>query len=274
VLLSSLFSYDRALADFHCVRIHAVMGGLSGNNDVQYVELRMRSAGQGNLVGHTILFYDAANTLTATFTFPSGVSTASAGDSILIATTEFDALATGGVSDFTFAGNTTGSGDPDHPIHLNGRVVFEPNPAFTCGYPAPVDAIAYGTGTGGFGTPAVALPSTTQALRLRSDMGHILNENPSDNSAQYSLQPVSATTLSIATPNLATEFATPRNNANVVLGLVPPPSVGGIAAQPDLTAAAPAAVNSDRDHAPYILSAAIMFVVIAGGAIVWRRLHA
>ncbi len=70
-------------AAFHCVRIHAVAGSWNGDTNIQYVELRMDLGGQNVLTGHTIQFFSASGQLKATFTFPSGVTNALVGDSIL-----------------------------------------------------------------------------------------------------------------------------------------------------------------------------------------------
>src|SRR5512144_267247 len=124
-----------ASAAFHLIRIHAVMAGVNGDNTIQYVELRMCSGGQPLLAGHTLKFYDGSGTLKATFTFPSNVSNASAGDSILVATSEYNAASSGpggggsgGDADAVFSmANTTAvnGGDPLHPIQdVNGKVRF------------------------------------------------------------------------------------------------------------------------------------------------------
>jgi hypothetical protein len=230
-------------AAFHCMRIHAVKAGFAGNPNVQYVELRMDAAGQNFVAGHTIQFLDGGGTLKATFTFPANVTNSATGDSILIATTEFNGYAQGGAADFTFSmANTTASngGDPLHPVQTpNGKVVFAAGFA-NCSLTVPVDSVAYGTATADYGTAAVALPSASdnRALRLNN-----LNLTPMNNSTEYALNAVSNTSSSVAPANLPTDFATPRNNARMVLAMTapPPPSVGGIAQAPDLAAPARAA---------------------------------
>ena len=129
-----------ALAGFHCVRIHAVSGGFSGNNNIQYVELRMDQPGQTLLRGHTIQFFDASGTLKAQFTFGAMSWNGLIGDSVLVATSEFNAAATGGTADVTFsAANTVGSngGDPLHPVQLTGGTVVWANGGPTCGMLGP-----------------------------------------------------------------------------------------------------------------------------------------
>jgi hypothetical protein len=234
-------------AAFHCIRIHAVAGGVNGNNKVQFVELRMDVGFQTLLTGHTIQFFDAGGVLKATFTFPAGVANGAVGDSILIATSEFASTFTGGNADFIFSGaNTTAAngGDALHPVQVPGGQMVWAGPSAACvTVMAPVDAAAYGGATAIYGTAAVALPNpgTVQALRLSN-----LNMAPTNNSAEYALANVSPTTFSVPMANLATDFSTPRNNARTVLTLVVP-SVGGSAEAPVLpepasaTAAAPTA---------------------------------
>lgn len=206
-----------AYAAFHCVRIHAVAGGL-GDNTVQYVELRMDMAGQVFLGGHSVQFFDSSGTLKATFTFPAGVTNGSVGDSVLIATSEFNTHVTGGTSDFTFSGaNTTGAngGDPLHPVQpANGSVVWAGPNAACATLMAPVDSVAYGLATATYGTAATTLPNpgAVQALRLSN-----LNAAPTSNFSEYSLQNVSNTTFAVAPANLASDYRTPRNNARTVL---------------------------------------------------------
>jgi hypothetical protein len=79
-------SAQPADAAFHLMRIHAVMAGLNGDPQVQFVELRMCSSGQPFVSGHDLDFYDAVGTLKARFTFPGNVGNSNNGDSILIAT--------------------------------------------------------------------------------------------------------------------------------------------------------------------------------------------
>ncbi len=256
-----------AEANFHCMRIHAAIGGYSGNNNIQYVELRMALGGQTVLGGHTLQFFDAAGTLKATFTFPSGVTNGSTGESTLIATSEFNSNVTGGAADFTFSGaNTVGAngGDPLHPVQLTGgSVVF---PGITCGTPrAVVDTVAYGGATATFGSAAAALPGTgtVQGLRLSN-----LNINPADNSTEYSLQNVAASTFAVSVGNLATDFTTPRNNGRTVLKLnAPVAPVGGVAEAPDLTSSASASTSGGGDRAvEYAIAGALAAASMTGAA--------
>ncbi len=259
-----------AYAAFHCMRIHAVMGGFSGDPKIQYVELRMTLGGQNLLTGHKIFFYDGSNTLQATFTFPAGVTgTTFTGDSILIATTEFNSAVTGGSADFTFSGNTTGGGDVDHPVGSpNGKVVFEPTPSPNCGNPtAEVDSVAYGTGTPNFGSAAAALPSPSDNRALRLDA---LTYPPTDASVHNALAAVSASTFSVTSGNLSTDLTTPRNHARTVLRLNVP-AVGGVAEEPALPSpnAASGATAGGGDRASAMSAAAAGIAAAIAGVAVW-----
>ena len=265
-----------AEAGFHCMRIHAVMGGFSGNAGIQYVELRMDAPGQIFISGHTIQFFDAGGTIKASFTFPSGIANSSTGDSILIATSEFNSNVTGGAADFVFSGtNTTGmnGGDPLHPVQgTNGTIVFASGIG-GCAFAIPVDAVGYGTGTGGYGTAAAALPNNLQSLRLSN-----LNTTPSNNSMEYSLQNVATSTFAVAMGSLASDPATPRNNGRTVLKLNAPvgPSVGGVAEDPASVAAPAATVaSSGTEWSMYVLAGGIVAAALAtaGGWYVLRRRH-
>jgi hypothetical protein len=256
------------------MRIHAVSGGFEGNGAIQYVELRMDAGGQSFVGGHTIHFYDGANALKATFTFPSGVANSNLGESILIGTSEFNASASGGDADFTFNGsNTIGSngGDPLHPVQTpGGRVHFAAgsdncDPGGIAGA-GEADSVAYGTAAAHFGTAAAALPSpaTDAALRVGN-----LNTTPTDNSTEYSLQGVSTAVFAVAPANLATDLTTPRNNGRTVLQLIPL-SVGGVASDPGLEDAnlATPAGRDDSSVSSWVLGiggiAALSLVVVAG----------
>ena len=172
-------SAQPASAAFHLMRIHAVMAGLNGDGNVQYVELRMCSAGQPFVSGHTIKFYDGSNTLKGTFTFPSNVATSSLGDSILIATSEYNTASigpggggSGGDADFVFSALNTvaaNGGDALHPVQgPNGSVTFAEGAGTGCGPTTPVDSLAYGTGTPDYALRRVELRRRPRQRRRRS----------------------------------------------------------------------------------------------------------
>ncbi len=296
-----------AYAAFHCMRIHAVMAGFNGGNDVQYVELRMSSAFQSFVGFRQVKFYDAAGTLKATFTFPNSVTNAARGDSILVATQEFNDATPGGNADFTFTnGNTAGSngGDPLHPVQSpDGKVTFA-EATLNCAFGGPpVASVAYGSfsGTVDYGSAAVALPSPSDDRALR--LGN-LNTAPVNNSTEYSLQPVSSTTFSVAAGSLPTDLTSPRNNSRTVLRLQPAgptptptstptatatptatptptitptptptidPSVGGIAELPEV-AGTPLDATGSSDSSAGLLAGVIAAVVagaVALGGAAW-----
>lgn len=265
-----------AEASFHCVRIHAVMGGLAGDQNVQYVELRMNAGGQNLVAGKSIQFRDSAGTLKATFTFPTNVANALTGESILVATAEFNALAGGGTADYAFsAANTVGSngGDPLHPIQGPGGKVawaqgFDNCDADLIAGPGEVDSLAYGGAPADFGSAAAALPvpGTNQALRINN-----LNLAPANNSTEYSLASIATTSFSVAPANLATDLTTPRNNGRVVIKVATPSSVGGIALEPDagmVRATGPTA-GDEREQRLMIAVAALAGIAAAAAAGVW-----
>ncbi len=279
---------EPAFASFHCMRIHAVMGGFNGGsnipaganfgptNTIQYVELRMNAPFQVLVASHIIQFFDASGVLKATFTFPSGVTNASTGDSILIATQEFNANVKGGTADFVFSNaNTTGAngGDPLHPVQSpGGKVVYAPGFA-GCPFPGgtmPVDSVAYGGALADYGTAAVALPipRDNRVLRLSN-----LNLQPMNNSTEYSLQPVSTTTFAVMASSLPTDFTTPRNNARTVLQLSLPPSVGGVALEPAAAGGhrTGESRNSGANYAGYGILAGAFAVAAAAAAGLYAR---
>ncbi|MEX1255101.1 MAG: hypothetical protein WEE64_12255 [Dehalococcoidia bacterium] len=267
-----------AFADFHCMRIHAVMGSAAAGSNVQYVELRMSLLAQNFIGGHKIRFYDASNVLKATFTFPGNLfANALNGESILIGTQEFNAATAGGDADFTFSmANTVGSngGDPLHPVQSpGGKVVFAGEVGdFDCNFnPPPVDSVGYGAYTGpiDFGTgpaPGLANPGNT-VLRLGT-----LTLKPSNNATEYSLQLASSTTYSVPSGNLKTDLGTPRNNARIVLQL--PSAVGGVVRPPDI---AGTAAQASRDEGTsygglvVLATVAAVAVTLAGGILFFKR---
>jgi hypothetical protein len=259
-------SANVSYAAFHCMRIHAVKAGFGGNANIQYVELRMSVASQPLVAGHTIQFFDGSGTLKATFTFPANVTNAATGESILIATSEFNAVAFGGGADFTFSnGNTVGAngGDPLHPIQSpNGKIVWAAGSLSCSSTMAPVDSVATGTAAADYGTAAVPLAGAADVHALR--LGD-LNPSPTNNSAEYSLQPVATSSFAVPVANLPTDFSTPRNNARMVLQLnaaTTPPSVGGIAHPPEVAAPAPLAHRHPAGGPPWML-----ITLVSGGAV-------
>ena len=163
-------SSQDAAASFHIMRIYGVMGGASGNANIQYVELRMPDPGQNLLVsgsgGTAVLcFFDVGGVPAARFKFPSDVANGADEASIIIGTAEFDSAWAAGSPDFTFsAANTValpGGGGELHPVRSPaGKVSFGTDSATVAsmmcaaGFSV-IDSVAHGTGYGGtvsFGT--------------------------------------------------------------------------------------------------------------------------
>ena len=267
-----------AFAAFHCMRIHAVMSGFNANDNVQFVELRMNAGLQTSLTGHKIRFLDSSGAQQAEFTFPSGVANGLKGDSILIATQEFnDDYSPGLDSDFEFSvANTTGA-DPLTPVQgPGGKVIFEPT-GFNCvGGGPPIDSVAYGSGTvtADFGTKAAALPSPTDNTGLQLNN---LATSPTDNSTEYALMPVSTTTEFIpgVSATLEADKRFPRNNARVLTAVFATAPVGGSVVEPALPEATAAPVGGSDDGAPLTvlvaLGATALAAVIGVGALQVRR---
>jgi hypothetical protein len=255
-----------AYAAFHCMRIHAVMHGFNGDENAQFVELRMNSSSQNFVAGHKLRFLDASGVQKAEFTFPGNVSAATTGSSILIASREFNDLYTPiGQADFEFNSQNTVGIDATTPVQgPGGKVIFEPLGTSCLGAGPPIDSVAYGTGsvTADFGSKAVALPSptTNQALRLNN-----LSLTPSNNSTEYTLETASTTTETIAVGNLTTDLRFPRNNARLLVAMTEPP-VGGTVVEPTAPEQQ-ARLGSDGDpHSVIVRIAAVTALILAAAA--------
>jgi hypothetical protein len=273
-----------ALAGFHCMRIHAVMGGFNTNDNVQFVELRMNAAGQTLVSGHKVRFLDSAGTQTAEFTFPSGVVNGLKGDSILIGTAEFNNdYSPGANADFEFTlANTTGTSNDNrlHPVQPDGKVIFDPLGTGCALSGPPIDSVTYGTGavTANWdGSKAAALPSpsTDQGLQLLN-----LATTPTSNSTEYALMTASTTTEFIAgvAATLEADKRFPRNNARVLTAVFAPPAVGGTVDEPALPDASPAPAPEDEGGVPLVpivaLGAAAIAATLGVGALRLRRRRA
>lgn len=108
-----------ARASFHLMQIEQVVGGWCGDPAQQAIQLRLRAGGQNQVANRVLRFYDASgsNPITA-ITFPSNVSTSSAGARILVTTSAL-AAAHGVTADFLLT-------NPLPTSYLAaGRVTFE-----------------------------------------------------------------------------------------------------------------------------------------------------
>jgi len=83
-LVAALAWAPGAQATFHLMRIREVYPGSAAHPTSGYVELQMYAAGQDLVEGHALTVYDAAGTLTGTFTFSSDVANAANQQTILI----------------------------------------------------------------------------------------------------------------------------------------------------------------------------------------------
>ena len=155
-------------ASFHLMRIDAAMGGLNGDANVQYVELRSANAFQNQLGANSavLCFWDATGALYARFKFSGNPTNTADGASYLVGTASFDAAWAAGSPDFTFGPtNTTaiaGGADVDHPLRSpGGKIAFgsdtQNTPALMCqaGFFL-VDSVVYGSD--GLPDPTVDFP--------------------------------------------------------------------------------------------------------------------
>jgi hypothetical protein len=89
-------------ANFHLMQIEQVVGGVCGDPSAQAIQLRMRTAFQGQVAGADLVAHDAAGDDPVTLlTFPSNVANSAAGSRILVTTSGFMQQAGGPAADFT-----------------------------------------------------------------------------------------------------------------------------------------------------------------------------
>jgi hypothetical protein len=81
-----------AVATFHLMKIVEVFPGTGADPMAQYVMLQMYFPGQNFVGGHSLTIYDASGTKVGTFTFPGSVANGANLATILIATSDADAL--------------------------------------------------------------------------------------------------------------------------------------------------------------------------------------
>jgi hypothetical protein len=192
------------------MRVYGVMAGFNGDTTVQYVELRMSSAGQTFTMSSQLHFFNAAGTETGTFTLTSNVGNGATGASILIGTSAFDTAWAAGSPDFIMPANV---------MAPSGKVAFGPSSmGGGCGdFGAYYDSATYGSGyTGTVDYPpafTTDLPTTgANALQIKAGCfdaiqgcPHTPPTPPNGNSTDYEI---------FSNP-------TPRNNGNQMGGLNP-----------------------------------------------------
>ncbi len=258
-------SADTSDAAFHWMRVYGVMAGANGDANIQYVELRMTHSGQNFVDTHDICFFDSTGAPYARFTFPDNVPNGADEASILVGTTEFDAVWSAGSPDDAFfvaitEENTVkisdGSPEP-HPVRgPAGKVAFGTDnatiPSQMCdddNLPpmdqfTPIDSIAYGTGYTGtveLGTKLnVDLPTAgSMAATMQGPICLTGSPTPCtgiweprNNSEDYAL-------VDVNDPN----SNNPRNNAGQSGDITGPPPDGDGDGVPDATDNCPAWPN-------------------------------
>ena len=201
--IAGLSASSGVQADFHKVQINQVMAGAFGNDDIEFVELKMLDPRQncqaggitsGGLFGcqpptpangARLVFFDPSGIQTGEFVFESNVAIGEPGSSILVGTQGFAETFTV-PPDFIM---------PSNLVANSGMVCYRNVPGAT---DQVNDCLAYGNFTGnteGFGSPAGALPIIGSSSLIRTS----------------------------TTSNNATDFqigaAAPRNNNNETGGL-------------------------------------------------------
>jgi hypothetical protein len=173
-----------AQATFHLMQIEQVIGGVNGDTTAQAVQLRMRFAGQDQLVGAELMVVDAAgNNPIILFTFPADTLIADQGSRILITTSSFASYeATPIPSDFTMTMAIPAS------YLAAGRLAFQKFGIRWsvswggAGYTGPNTGTMDNDADGDFGPPfAGVLPSTTtSALRFNGAAAAMSTTNAAD----------------------------------------------------------------------------------------------
>jgi len=179
-----LLTAQTAGASNHLIFIDEVLGSWQGNDAVQFVELRMRAAGQGALSeGGELVFDDASGTAATrrVFIFTLDVSRAQAGARVLIGTAGLTAVAGGLVPDFVLPRDMLEPRD--------GRVCYRVRPP-SGDPPVVVDCVAYGAfvgDNGPFGPPTPVTPDNRALQRValtggnRADWEGALQPTPQNN---------------------------------------------------------------------------------------------
>lgn len=132
-----LFASPSAHASFHLMKVVEVFGGTPAAPNAQYVVIQMYFGGQNQLTNHKITVYNAAGTLTNTFTFAGPVGLGANQDKILIATPEAATF-------FNLSADLTMSAAL---VRAGGKACFDA---------IPEDCVAWGSWSGG--TPGVGTP--------------------------------------------------------------------------------------------------------------------
>ena len=162
-----------ALATSDLIVIDEILASWQGDNEIQFVELRMTAAGQEQVAGSEIEVLDGSGMVIARLPFPSSVSNALVDARILIATPKLESLA-GLSADFRVV-----DADLIPLLRRNGgRICYRAlDPSGT--QTVRVDCVAYGTfkgENGAFGTPTPVTPVNRSLQRI---------QNTADNDADF-----------------------------------------------------------------------------------------
>jgi uncharacterized protein (TIGR03382 family) len=182
--LATLLVAKSAWAAFHIMQITEVFPGTTAQPNAQYIELQMYAANQNIVGGHTVTVFDAAGTMVMTYTFAANVASGTNQSTILIATSQAQALF-GVTPDLVMTATIPAAG---------GKVCFEN-----------IDCVAWGNYTGPATPSPVGQPAYQarglvlgRSLTRKLGAGNMLDAADDTN--------VSATDFERALP-------TPRNNA-------------------------------------------------------------
>ncbi len=216
IALTSGFLSVASQAAFHVMQIEQVLGSVNGNTNVQAIQLRMRSAGQGVIGNGRLVAYDANGLNPVILLDPTtsvGINTA--GSNVLFTSAAFDSLmgsVPGYAKDFTLANTIPAS------YFSGGKVTWESNAGIIQWATAFGAYLGTNTGlasntvgaTGNFGAPfAGNLPTLgTQAIRFTGAASAASTANSSD--------------YAFSSP------ATVRNNAGASFAVVPEPGTAAL----------------------------------------------
>jgi len=171
----------------HAIALHEVLGSWQGDDDAQFVELRLTAAGQTFLTngGGTALVFDDATASEGgrrVFTFTRNIANAAVGARILVGTAHLETVS-GIAPDFVLP--------PGMLPPRAGRVCYFVNPPQPDGQSAGfLDCLAYGTFTGengSFGTPVRLTPDNRALQRVDlsgsnvADWDAVLSPTPENN---------------------------------------------------------------------------------------------
>lgn len=207
------------------MQIEQVIGSVDGNISAQAIQLRLRSNGQSQIGSGRLVAYDAGGLNPIILLDPTtAVSNSTAGSSVLFTSTAFNLLMNAVPSylpDFTLANTIPPSYfSGGRIVWDNGSTMIEWSLAFGA-YTGSNTGVGTNTtgGTGNFGSPTSALPTTgRQAIRTTLASGAL----STGNSADYAI---------ISSPTV-------KNNAGNTFTVVPEPGAAALLAAGGMTGVA------------------------------------